>query len=331
MKRKLRLFGVPFLVMAILSLSLSIPSSSFAATRRLLLGTSSVGGTYYVWGGGWAKLMNSKIPNIDISVEVTGGPVTNIQLIQDGKMELGFVTTWLGGEAYFGTGWAEGKKYDEIRAIFPMYASVLHIYTLEENDIQTIYDFKDKRISVGAPGSTSDVAGRAVMDVLNIQPSKISSLPTGTAVNALRDKTIDAGFAVTGVPGPFMLDLESTHKVRHLSISDEDMEKLLKEFPYWASGTVPKGTYKHQTEDIQTVFFWNVCVVDKDLPDDLVYELVKTTFENQEDLIAVDPTAKSTIPENIVNSSIPLHKGALKYYQEAGVEIPDKLLPEEAK
>lgn len=127
--------------------------------QRLLLGTSSQGGTYYVWGGGWAKIMNESVANTDISVEVTGGPNTNIQLIQEGQMELGFATTWLVGEAYNGVGWAD-KKYDKIRGLFPMYSSVLHTYSIKDGPVKTIQDFSGKHISVGAPGSTSDVANQ---------------------------------------------------------------------------------------------------------------------------------------------------------------------------
>lgn len=306
-------------------------SSKPAENKRLLLGTSSVGGTYYVWGGGWAKIMNEKVPGVDISVEVTGGPNTNIQLIQQGDMELGFVTTWLAGEGFNGAGWANGQKYDDIRAIFPMYSSVLHIYTLEKNPIKTIYDFQGKRISLGAPGSTSDAAGRAVVEILGVNTQELSSLPTNTAINALKDGTVDAGFAVTGTPGPFMLDLETTHEVRHIGLTQNDFDKILEKFPYWSQGVIENGTYKHQTEDTPVIAFWNFAVADKDLPEDLVYNLVKATFESQDALIAVDPTAKSTIAENVIHSSIPLHPGALKYYKEKGITIPDKLIPAEAK
>lgn len=296
--------------------------------ERLLLGTSSQGGTYYVWGGGWANIMNENIPGVDISVEVTGGPVTNVQLIEEGEMELGFVTTWLGGEAYEGIGWAD-KKYEKFGTIFPMYPSVLYVYTLEDNPIKSVYDFEGKHISVGAPGSTSDQAGRIVLDVLGITPEEISSLPTNTQVDNLKDGLVDANFAVTGVPGPFMLDLETTHNVRHIELSDEDINKLLEEYPYWSTLDIPSDTYKDLEDDITIIAFWNVAVASTDLSDDLVYELVKQTFANHEELLNVDPSAKDTLAENIIHSSVPLHPGAYKYYEEQGIDIPDELVPPE--
>jgi uncharacterized protein len=297
---------------------------------KLLLGTSSQGGTYYVWGGGWADIIGKNVPGTDVAVEVTGGPNSNIQLIESGDMDLGFVTAWLGGEAYNGEGWAD-KKYEKIRSIFPMYASVMHMYSLKDSGIKTISDFAGKNVSTGGPGSTSAEAGNGLLEVLGIKPNRVSAVPTNTSIDGLRDGTIDTGFAVTGVPGPFMLDLETTHEVQHIGLTEEEMKKALEKYPYWSDAIVPKGTYKHQTEDLLLPGFWNIAIASKDLPDDLVYNLVKTTFEKHEELLAVDPSAKETLVENVKYSTIPYHPGAVKYYQEVGIEIPEHLLPPEAK
>jgi len=302
------------------------PTTTNRELTRMLLGTSSAGGTYYVLGGGWAKIMNDNVNNVDVSVEVTGGPNTNIQLIENGDMELGYATTWLAGEAYSGEGWAEGKKYSEIRAMYPMYSSILYIYTLKGSGITSIYDCEGKNVSVGAPGATSDMAGRAVLDVLGIEPKSISSLPSDAQINALKDGTVDVNFGITGLPAPWLLDLETTHEIEYIPLEQEDINKILEAYPYWAQGVVPEGTYKHQVGEIPILTFWNMAVVDKDVPDDIVYDLVKTTFNHHEELVAVDPTSKSTIPENVINCSIPLHPGALKYYEENGIKVPDKLI-----
>jgi uncharacterized protein len=299
-------------------------------THKLLLGTSSQGGTYYVWGGGWADIIGKNLPGTDVAVEVTGGPTSNIQLIQSGDMDLGFVTAWLGGEAYNGTGWAT-EKFDKIRSIFPMYASVLHMYSLKGSGITGIGDFAGVNVSTGAPGSTSAEAGNGLLEVLGIKPSRVSALPTNTAVDNLRDGTIDAGFAVTGVPGPFMLDLETTHEVQHIGLTEAEMKGALKKYPYWSEGIVAKGTYKHQEEDLLVPSFWNIAIASADLSEDLVYNLVKTTFEQHEALLSVDPSAKEAIAENAKYSTIPYHPGAIKYYKEIGIEIPDNLIPPEAK
>ncbi|GAA0343505.1 C4-dicarboxylate ABC transporter substrate-binding protein [Oceanobacillus oncorhynchi subsp. incaldanensis] len=297
-------------------------------SSNLLLGTSSQGGTYYVWGGGWADIIGNTLPEVDVSVEVSGGPASNVQLIQSGEMDLGFVTTWLGAEGYNGEGWTD-VEHDKVRSMFIMYPSVMHMYSLQGNGIETIADFSGNHVSTGPPGSTSAEAGEILMNALGIEPGKVSNIPTNTAVDGLRDGTNDAGFAITGLPGPFMLDLETTHDVQHIGLSDQEMETVLSENPYWDSIVIPEDTYQHLEEDISVVAFWNLAVASEDLSEDLVYDLVKTTFEKHEELLAVDPTAKDTIAENITYSTVPLHPGAIKYYEEQGIDIPDDLIPPE--
>jgi uncharacterized protein len=337
-------FSKLFILLAIIALALVGCSSNESNTsanendsksktqkeQKLLLGTSSQGGTYYVWGGGWADIIGKKVPGVDVAVEVTGGPNSNIQLIESGEMDLGYVTAWLAGEAYNGEGWAD-KKYKKIRAIFPMYASVMHMYSLQDSGIKSISDFAGKNVSTGGPGSTSAIAGEGLLDVLGIKPARISAVPTSASVDGLRDGTIDSGFAVTGVPGPFMLDLETTHEVQHIGLTKAEMKKAIEKYPYWSEAIVPKGTYKHQKEDLLLPGFWNIAIASSELSDDVVYNLVKTTFESQKDLLAVDPSAKETLVENVKYSTIPYHPGAVKYFEEVGVEIPDHLLPPVAK
>lgn len=320
-------FSLAVVLAVSISMLLGTSSAAWAAPTRLSLGTSSVGGSYFVWGGGWAKIMGEVLKDVSISVEVTGGPSTNIQLIQQRRMDIGFSSVGMAYSGWNGLDWANGVKHNRIRALFPMYASVLYAYALENKPIKSVYDFEGKHITVGAPGSTSDVAGRDVLKTLGITPRKISSLPTNTASDALRDGTADAGFAVSGVPAPFMLDLETTHRIRHMGFSKADLDKITKAFPYYAITTIPKGTYKHMDSDVSTLAFWNIAVADKDLPDDLVYRLVKATFQNREAMIRIDPTAAQMLPENIRFSTVPLHPGALKYYREIGIEIPAHLIP----
>ena len=322
--------NLSFITVMVLTFVLTIVSPNLAAegsATRLTLGTSTSGGTYFVLGGGWAKVMGEHLSGVNISVQEGGGPATNIQLIQQGKMDLGFATVNVAYQGWHGLDWAGGVKYDKIRSIFPMYASYLQIYTLDKNPITSIHDLEGMHVTTGTPGNTSEIAGKAVLEVLGITPKEISMLSASGQIDSLKDGIVDANFTVTGLPGPFMLDLETTHKARLIGLSDADLEKITKEYPYFFVGIIPKGTYKNQQEDIKTVAFWNITIASEDLPDDLVYDLVKATFDNKEALITVNPAIAQLSPENLKYCIIPLHPGAVKYYREVGVEIPDNLLP----
>ena len=90
--------------------------------------------------------------------------------------------------------------------------------------------------------------------------------------------------------------------------------------------------YKGQTQAVPTIDVWGYMLADKDLPNDLVYEIVKKTIENIDDLLLVHKSARNVknLPA-IKNSVVPIHSGAIKFYKEKGIEIPDKLIPPEFK
>lgn len=304
--------------------------ASAQAKQHLLLGSSIIGGSYYVLGGTYAKYVNDKYPDLDISVEVGGGPFSNITLLSAGEIDLGFATTWAAGEMYDGVG-SDKKKHEDIRVFLPLFPSYLQIYALQESPIRTLRDIQGKIASSGAAGSSGRIATQTLFNILNIKPARLNSVPTGTQVNNMRDKLIDVGLTVTGVPAPFMLELEASHDVRLIPLNNAEMEALLAKQPYWGAGIIKKGTYKSATADIPAVAFWNIAITSKKVSDEIIYTLTKAGFESQTQLADAVHDIKQMRPEDILKSTIPLHKGALRFYREQGTTIPDRLIPPEAK
>lgn len=296
---------------------------------RLLLGTSSLGGSYYTLGGGWANIINSAVKDVEVTVEMTGGPSSNLELMENGEMELGFVTTWISGDGWTGNpdSWAEGNEFKRQRAIFPMYASYAHFFTLEGSGIDSIYDFNGKRMSYGNPGSSGNLVGTAVVETLDLQPKSMNAVSTEVAMDSLKDNTVDCGINVTGVPGPAFLNAETTHKIKYISFTEDEMATLLTAYPFWSEGFIPANSYKNQPEDVRAIALWNTCVCDKDLDEELVYELVKATFEHLDELKAVDAQAEQFNAQDVNNCGIPLHPGAARYYEEIGITLADNVKP----
>lgn len=297
-------------------------------SKQLVIGSSNAGGTYYTIGAGWATLMNDKL-GTNISCEVTAGPATNIPQVESGDLNFGMVTSWLEGEAFTGTGSFSSGAMKEGRAMFPTHVSYLHIVALANSDINTVADLAGKAVALGTAGATSDVAGRAVMDSLGITPKAISNLGGGDQINALKDGTADAIMIVGGTPSSNLLNLQTTNAFKYITFSDADFDKLLKDYPFWATNVIAGGTYDCVPDDYKTIAFWNYIVADKDLSEDLVYKLTKTTFENLDYLLNVDVAAAGISTDNLNVMVTPLHPGAYKYYTEIGLNIPDNLKPVE--
>ena len=297
-------------------------------TGRLILGTSSTGSTYYILGTGWSDIMKDAVPGVEISVEATPGGITNMQAMRSGDMDLGMTTCWLAGDAKDGTGWADGTKYDNCLSLFPTHSSVMYIFTLANSGIESIMDIQGKRVGAGALGSTSGDAAPLIFEALGIEPKSITGLSSTGICDALKDGTIDVGIGVTGVPASWMLDLETTQDVKIIPLSDEEINTILEAQPYWTSGVIPGGVYKGHDEDIPCITFWNMIVGNDSLSEDLVYNLCKATYETVDELAQVDQNATGISYDNLYTMTVPLHPGALRYYTEQGVEIPDSLIAE---
>lgn len=299
--------------------------TSKTETHRLVLGTSTTGSTYYILGTGWAGVMKNSIPGVEVSIEATPGGITNMQSMRSGDMDLGMTTSWLAGDGWAGTAWAAGTKYDNCRSMFPTHSSVLYIFTLADSGINSIMDLEGKSIGTGALGSTSGDAVPLVLDALGITVKSTANLSSSGICDALKDGTIDVGFGVTGIPASWMLDLETAKNIKIIPLSDAELQTILANQPYWAAGAIPGGVYKNHSQDIPCITFWNFFVANKSLDEELVYHLVKATYENKAEIEKVDKNAAGIDVANLATMTMPLHPGALKYYQEIGAVIPDSL------
>ncbi len=294
--------------------------------KSVTIGAAPVGGTYFIWAGGFAKLLHDKM-GIPGNVEVTGGPVHNTQLVEQNKLDFGPVTAAPVWEGFYGQGWAKGKKHESVRVIFPMYTTYFQMYSLSKTGIKEISDLNGKSVGVGPVGGTPATYWPKIFGVNGIKPTRLVNAGSADLNSQLKDGMLDANGQSVGLPWVTVTEIETTHDVNVYGVSGQHADKFIEKYPYFSKGKMPKGTYKSNKEkDIETLTVWNFMTVHKDTPDSFVYEVIKKTFENVDILIATHKSATEVQPENIVYSPIVLHPGAVKYYKEKGIKIPDKLI-----
>lgn len=310
-----------------LILSASIGMAEAQVKRKLSMGTATIGGLYYIFGGAWAKALNEAVPEVEITAESTPGSVANAQMIQAGKIAIGFSQATAAYESYNGLGWTKGTKYDKIRALVALYPAALTVYTLESRNIRSLKDLNGKDVSLGPAGAGVDQFGRNLFEVLGIKPKRIHNLPHEQTAKAVGDGQLDAGMTVQLAPWPGLKDLETSAKLYFIPVTKEEGAQVRAKYPYYADGFLPKGSYKAITADIPSLGDWNLGLVGADMPEDLAYKLAQGTFAKQKDLLATHRAAEYTVPQNAKYNTIPIHPGAVRFYREAGVEIPPALLP----
>jgi TRAP transporter TAXI family solute receptor len=302
-----------------------VPGFSLAQTpKAVAIGAATVGGVYFVWGGGFAKLLNETL-GIQGAVDTTGGPVHNIQLLEGKQIDFGMVTAGPAFEGWYGMGWAKGKQYRNVRVIFPMYTTYFQMYALKKSGIRSIYDLNGKRMGVGPVGGAATTYWPLLFEVTGIKPERIVNAASADLNSQLKNGLLDANGESLGLPWPTITGIETTHEINVFGVPKEAAGEFIRKYPYFAEGTIPANTYKSNKEAIPTLTIWNFMAVNKDAPDDFVYKVVKATFDRKDILVAAHKSAREVSAENIVHSTIPLHPGAVRYYREKGIKLPDGL------
>jgi hypothetical protein len=188
-------------------------------------------------------------------------------------------------------------------------------------------DLNDKSVGVGPVGGTPATYWPKILAEAGVKPKRIVNAGSSDLNSQLKDGMLDANGQSVGLPWVTVTEIQTTHDVVVYGVPADTAKKINAKIPSLALGSIPKGTYKsNPDQDIPTLTVWNFMTVNKDAPDDFVYEVLKATFANVDILIAAHKSAKEVKPEAIVNSPIPLHPGAVKYYKEKGIAIPDKLI-----
>lgn len=300
------------------------------AQQQLSIATGGTGGVYYPIGGGLAEIINRHVEGYAAVAEVTGASVENMGLIASGESDFALVLADTALQAYQGSGRFEGQGIPETRALGSVYANMVQIVTLADSGISSIEDLRGKRVSVGAPGSGTEVNAQTLLAANGISFDEFDAqrLNFNETADALKNGDIDAGFWSVGAPTSSILNLATTDAIRIIALSDDQIAKAREADPTFAPLSLPAGMYSGVDADVPTVGIPNVLVVSAEMPDDLAYAVTKAKFEQIEELRAVHPAANETTVEfTMVATPVPLHPGAIRYYEEIGAQIPDALRP----
>ena len=307
---------------AILAVTLAFPSPSRAAEPNwpddLTIATASPGGTYHVYGAGLALILTRDL-GLPVVMRPTEGPAENIALMEAGEARLGFVTVGVALQAWNATGvWAGKAPARSLRAIFPMYDTPFQLLVLQDSNMRSVADMAGKRIGVGPRGGTSATYFPDIFNVLKISADFVYG-DWADLASKVHARSIDVLAVAAGVPFPSFIELEFKDKVRYIALSPEQLAALRLAMPELTPSRVPAGTYPSLLRHYQTIGLYNFAVAHADLPNDLVYNIVRVVFEKHEEMLEVHAAAAATVPANLErNTFLPLHPGAIRYYRQIG-------------
>lgn len=306
----------------VLALAFAWTGDVLAQKKFLTLASGSPGGAYYPLGGGMAVAIQ-KTTDLRCAAESTGASVENSRLVGAKESDMGMV---MGSIAYKATqGQDPFKEKLSLVSLFQMYPAPEHIVTVSGKGIRSVKDLKGKKVSIDVPGSGCAVMARAILEEYGFNLQKdltIANLSQSESVQALKDGVVDAVFFNFAYPGSAVMDLAATRDILLIPIEPAMADQLVKKYPYYVKINIPAKTYPKADYDVLCLGDSNVLVANPSMGDEIAYKIVKAIFENvhkgQWALVNVHPIAAQLTPQNAVNSPIPLHPGALKYFKEVG-------------
>ncbi|MSP67324.1 MAG: TAXI family TRAP transporter solute-binding subunit [Alphaproteobacteria bacterium] len=321
----LRLILRPLAAIALVALAWQ-PAPAGAQPKSLTLGTASVGGTYFIYGGVVAALLTEKA-GLNVSTQQTQGPNQNVILVEGKQIELGMTTMGIALQAWNGTSdWTQGKKFQGIRALFPMYDTPFHFITAASSGITSVAQLNGKTVGVGPKAGTPGTYYPLMFEALGIKAT-IRNGGASDMGGQLGDGLIQCFAFAAGLPISVFTEIEAQRPVRFLTFTDAEIKTLKAKLPELSDSLIPKGTYKSLGEDHKTLGVYNFAIAHKDLPEDVAYRIVKTVLENNDAMVKGHAAAVETVLANWTrNSFLPFHPGAVRYLKEKGITVPANLM-----
>jgi TRAP transporter TAXI family solute receptor len=314
--------GASLAVAAIAALG-AAPAS--AQQKFISIGTGGVTGVYYPTGGAICRLVNKdrKEHGIRCSAESTGGSIYNINTIRAGELEFGVAQSDWQYHAYNGTSkFKDAGAFKDLRAVFSVHPEPVTILARSDAGIKNITDLKGKAVNIGNPGSgtrgTWDVIEQALgwkREDLKVA-AELKSAETG---QALCDGKIQAYFWLVGHPSALTQETLSSCEAVLVNATGDAIDKLVADNSYYRTATIPAGMYNNK-EDVTTFGVGATFVSSAQVPEDVVYTVVKAVFENFDQFKKLHPAFANLNEKEMISDSLsaPLHAGAQKYYKEKG-------------
>ncbi|WGF88079.1 TAXI family TRAP transporter solute-binding subunit [Marinivivus vitaminiproducens] len=307
-------------------LSATVAAPAAAETIELVAG--QLGGGWYTMSTGMANILQREVPGLTVKV-VPGGGTANPSKIQQGQSQLGTGLDIFAKMAREGTNIYEGAPHDKLMMIGQSFSdNYLHVIKSPDSDLsfEDIFTSEDLRLGVTKAGSSDEMTFRFVMEHfgtsyegLRDNGYTIVQGDYNELASAYKDQQVDYIFIVLGIPGAAVLDMETGRPGELLAWPDELRQAMQTTYGY-SLNEFPANTYpEYQKGPVATIVMATTLMVSSDVSEETAYNITKALCENTDELPDVHASMSVFNCETATeNAPVPVHPGALKYYQEMG-------------
>ena len=319
-----KVLGAALAALALIVGTMVTPSQAADKKVNISIPTAATTGALYPIGAGLANLWNTKLPYVKANAQASNGGIQNLNLLKSKDAQVSFAVTSITYQAMKGLAKFKDRPYPDVRIIAGLYYNPNQVVARKSAEVKGLADFKGKRFAPGAAGGTTEVESNVHFTAAGLNyPADLKAQYVGftESIDLMRNKQLDGAWIMAGLPTAAVTEMCATADGQVVNISDDIIEKIQKDYPWYAKFSIPAGTYENQTEAVQTTAVKMVLITDASLPEDVIYDLTKTFWENLDTVRNIHGTMKNIAVEGAVTdlSGIPLHPGAEKYYREIGV------------
>ncbi|MDR2180724.1 MAG: TAXI family TRAP transporter solute-binding subunit [Synergistaceae bacterium] len=313
------------LLLLLLFVSLSVGQTAQAEGKTFLsIATGGTAGVYYPLGVGLARLITRRLPDVEAVAEASDASAENVDLIARHEAAMALAQSDVIFRAMEGERPFQGPV-ENLRMIASLYPEHVHCIAAKESGLRNFSDIKGKRVSVGAPGSSTVDSVGAIFSVAGIKYGDLDTdfLDFADTAEGILDGRLDVGFVVAGSPTAAVTALAAQKEIGLVAFEDDLLDKLVRSYPFFIKEAIPAGTYNGVDRDTPTPAVTAVLVCDAELPEELVYNITKAIFENLSELAPIHDKMKSiTFDKALYGAIVEIHPGAAKYYSEKGLQVP---------
>lgn len=302
-----------------------------------MLTTGTTGGTFYPVGVALSTMVSAQQEEqFGLTAISSAGSMENIKLLRDNQAQFALILGVFAAWAWNGEGPIRNPQ-SHLRSISAMWPNVEHFVLLsslvKNGTMMDLSELDGERYIIGARNSGAEQTGFYIFDALEIDYQRnmnIGYMGYGASANAIQDGNI-VGMNVPAGPPVSAITLafaQMAEDITVLGFNEEELAALNSKDPLWDFYTLEADTYPYQEKPITTVSSSNVLVVRDDVNEEIVYQLTKLLWESLGTLQEIHSATRAmSLEESLRGVAVPLHPGALRYYREQNVEIPDFLIP----
>jgi uncharacterized protein len=318
--RSARRFAV-CLVASVAALNCSRCADRPAAVRSpkpiIRLSTGPTGGGFYPLGEGLAQAYTRSFLNVTVETHASAGAVANVEAVHRGQADVAFTFADVAYVAYVGGLSGGAQPYTNLRGIAVLQLTPLHFVVRAGSGITTIADLRNRRVSMGPPGTGTSLIVQLLLEAFGVPLSTVHVEPLqfNEAAGRLVEGTLDAMFDDAIYPAE-SVRLASKGGAHLLPLVGPPIERLRHEYPFFRTAVIPQDSYPGVTQAVHTIGVDSLLICRKDLDESVVYDLTKHFFEALPALSSSLDALRFMDLDESPATPIPLHDGAARYYRE---------------